>query len=153
NPPAKHLTSYGEHYFDALIEVARHPVGAAQINKGLAAVLEVEDSAVLQEPAHDAAHSNLLTDASEVRAQGAGAAHDKVDLDSRPRRAIQCRNHRLIQQRINFCDDPCGSSAAGVVCLAVNEFDAIIGQVNRGHEQRPVIRALGASRQIVEDGV
>src|SRR5262249_49548942 len=69
NPPAKHLTSYGEHYFDALIEVARHPVGAAQINKGLATVLEVEDSAVLQEPAHDAAHSNLLTDASEVRAQ------------------------------------------------------------------------------------
>src|SRR5262249_55205511 len=140
NSTAKHVTSDGEHYFDALIKVARHPVGAAQVNQGLAAVLEVEDSAVLQEPAHDAAHSDLLTDASEARAQCAGAAYDKVDLDSRPGCAIKCLNHRLVKQRVNLCNDPSGSSASRVVCLAVNEFDAMGGQVNRGHEQRPVIR-------------
>jgi hypothetical protein len=40
-----------------------------------------------------------------------------------------------------------------MVRLAVNEFDTILSQIHRGDEQWLVIRALGASRQIIEDGV
>ena len=55
--------------FDSAIEVARHPVGAACEDVGLAtiAIFEVEDAAVFQVASQYTAHSNVFTDAFYVR--------------------------------------------------------------------------------------
>src|SRR5579863_4272235 len=47
-----------KHRFNAFVEIARHPIGAAEIQLGLAAVLEVIDAAVFQESPDDTPHSN-----------------------------------------------------------------------------------------------
>ena len=63
-------------------KIARHPVGAAEINFGLAAILEIEDAAVFQEAPDDAAHANPAADSANARDQRALAAHDQIDLHS-----------------------------------------------------------------------
>src|SRR5208282_2217871 len=60
-----------EQNFDALVQIAVHPIGAADVDFGLAAVLEVKNTAVLQEPAHDAAHADAVADAANSRPQRA----------------------------------------------------------------------------------
>src|ERR1700687_567199 len=60
-----------EQDFHALVQVARHPISAAQVDLRLAAVLEVKDSAVLEEPAHDTADVDAVADATNPRPQRA----------------------------------------------------------------------------------
>src|SRR2546430_10966831 len=50
------LPIYREHRLDAAPEVPRHPVRAGEQHLRIAAVLEVEDAAVLEEPVDDAGH-------------------------------------------------------------------------------------------------
>ncbi len=53
-------------YFYAFVEIARHPIGAAQIHLRVAAIAEDENPAVLEESADNAAHADvrlLLRDA------------------------------------------------------------------------------------------
>src|SRR6266852_1546071 len=64
-----------EHYFDALVKVARHPVGTAQIHFFLSSISEEKNTAVLQEAAYDAAHPDVIADAADSRTQGAHAAN------------------------------------------------------------------------------
>src|ERR1039458_2668576 len=45
-----------EEQLHTAVEIARHQVGAAEIDFLLAAVAEIEDAAVLQEASHDAGH-------------------------------------------------------------------------------------------------
>src|ERR1035441_397034 len=52
-----------EGYLAALEEVARHPVGRAEIDFVVAAVGEVEDARVLQKAAYDGADANPLREA------------------------------------------------------------------------------------------
>ena len=60
-----------EQDFHALMQIARHPIGAAEVDLRLAAVLEVKDSAVLKEPPHDAAHADAVAGATNSRPQRA----------------------------------------------------------------------------------
>ena len=50
----------GEDDFAALEEIARHPVGRAEIDFVVAAVGEVEDARVLEEAADDGADANAV---------------------------------------------------------------------------------------------
>ena len=71
-----------EQDFHALMQIARHPIGAAEVDLRLAAVLEVKDSAVLEEPPHDAAHADAVADATNSRSQRAYATHQQIDVHS-----------------------------------------------------------------------
>src|ERR1700732_4456796 len=53
-------------YLNTLIEVARHPVCAGDINLFIAAVLKVEDPAMLQKTPYDAAHNDIVADSGHA---------------------------------------------------------------------------------------
>ncbi len=57
--PQSRIPSW-KHDLDPLVKVARHPVGTAQIQIGLAIVLEVEDPTVLQKSSYNTAHANAI---------------------------------------------------------------------------------------------
>jgi hypothetical protein len=75
-----------EHELDSAEEVAIHPVRARAVDLLRAAVVEVEATAVLEEPADDRAHANVVRHAGHARAQAADAADDQIDVDARARR-------------------------------------------------------------------
>ena len=52
-----------EHQLDALVEVARHPVGARQVDLLVAAVQEVVDARVLEEAIDDGDDLDVVADA------------------------------------------------------------------------------------------
>ena len=75
-----------EEGLDPPIQVTGHQVGAAQVDLGIAAVLEIINAAVLEEAPDDAGHADVLADPRHARPQAADAAHDQIDLDARPAR-------------------------------------------------------------------
>ncbi len=76
----------GESRLDPAEEVARHPVGRGEPDLAVAAVLEDERAAVLEEAAHDGAHADRLRDARNAGLQAADAADEEVDRSRRPAR-------------------------------------------------------------------
>src|SRR5215467_1284771 len=67
NPLPKFRVFQRKQNLNSLVEIARHPVRAAQINVWRTAVFEVEDAAVLQKTPNDAAHSNAAANSSQPR--------------------------------------------------------------------------------------
>ena len=61
---AEHGVLDRDHHLDATMEVARHPVGARDVDLVLAAVREVEDAPVLEEAVDDRAHLDGLAHAA-----------------------------------------------------------------------------------------
>src|SRR6185437_16126823 len=72
-----------KHRLDAFVEVARHPVGAAEIQLGLAAILEEIDAAVFEEAADDAADLDPATESANSGDQRALAAYEQIDVHAR----------------------------------------------------------------------
>ena len=62
--------SHREEELDAPVEVARHPVGAREVDLLVAAVPEVEDARVLEEAVHDRDDLDRVARALEARAAG-----------------------------------------------------------------------------------
>ncbi len=91
--------------FHALVQIARHPVGAAEVDLRLAAVLEVKDAAVLEEPAHDAAHADAVADATNPRPQGANATYEQIDLHAGLRSVVEGLDNICVNQGVDLDDD------------------------------------------------
>src|SRR5262249_30093665 len=72
-----------EDHLHAAVEIARHPVGTAQVDFFAAAVGEVIDAAVLEKAPHDAAHTEAAAHAAPPGPQRAPAAHDQVNSHTR----------------------------------------------------------------------
>ena len=68
---------------DPAIEIARHPVGARQIEIGLAGVLEIVNPAVLEETADNADDADVFTQPGNFRPQAADAPDDQIDFHAR----------------------------------------------------------------------
>jgi len=85
---------------DASEKVPRHPIGAAKKDLRLAGVFKIKDSAVLQEPIHDAPHRNVFANTLEPRPQTANAAHNQINFCAGLRGAIKRLDRPLIHQRI-----------------------------------------------------
>jgi len=75
--------------FHATVEIARHPVGRAKIELFGAAVGELPEARMLEEPTDDADDANVVAHARQLRPQTADAAYNEVDLDTRLRRAVE----------------------------------------------------------------
>src|ERR1044072_6239139 len=84
----KLLVFHGRERLDPAVEVAVYPVGAADVDLLLARVLEVEDAAVFEEAADDAADAYVLRQAGDARPQHAHAADDEVNRDAGLRRQL-----------------------------------------------------------------
>ena len=79
-----------QHIFDAPVEVARHPVGRADVDlrcgvRQLVSVGEAPQPAMFEEPADDRLDVDILGKAGNAGPQAADAADDEVDLTRRPR--------------------------------------------------------------------
>ena len=57
-----------------MVQIARHQVGASQVDLFLTAVLEIIDAAVFQEAADNARHLDILADTRNSRPERAHAA-------------------------------------------------------------------------------
>src|SRR5580658_643403 len=79
NLVAEHGIAQSKDYLHALVDVSLHPVGAAQIQFGLAGVAKAEDATVLKKTSNDAAHTDPAAEPANPGPQGAGAAHDQLD--------------------------------------------------------------------------
>src|SRR5665213_478283 len=67
---------------DPTIEIAMHQVGTPDPVLVVATTAEPHDARVLEEPAENASHPNVLRQARHTRAQRAHASHDQVDRDT-----------------------------------------------------------------------
>src|SRR4051812_45611628 len=72
----------GDHHLDAVVEIARHQIRAADVDFLVAAVAEIPGAAVLEEPSDDAAHADVLAQAGNTWTQAADAAHDQVNTNA-----------------------------------------------------------------------
>ncbi len=115
NARAGRRIAHREDHLAALEEVARHPVGRAEIDFVVAAVGEVEDARVLQEAADDGAHADAFRQAFDAGPQDAEAANDQVDLDSRLRGLVERLDDRGLEQGVHLGDDVRGAAGLRVL--------------------------------------
>src|ERR1700744_5311210 len=69
-----------KHCLDAFVKVARHPVGAAQVQLGLAAVLEEIDAAVFEETTDDAANLDAAAESADPGNERELPANDQIEV-------------------------------------------------------------------------
>ena len=93
HPLPQHRVLDRDEHFDPLVEVARHPVGAAQVDLFVAAVREIKDAAVLEESPDDAAHANTVADSANAWPERADAADQQFDINARLRCLVQGYDH------------------------------------------------------------
>src|SRR5207237_9113834 len=120
-------------HLDTLVEIARHPVGAANVDLLVAAVGEVVDAAVLQKSSHDASDTNVIAHSAHARAKGTYATDDQINLHSRLRGTIQSLHDVLVEQRVHFGYDAGLASLAGMVGFAINQRNAFLGEIEGSH--------------------
>src|SRR6266567_9546134 len=82
--------------FDPAEKVSRHPIGAGEIQFGLAAIFEKIDPAVLKKTANNAKHANVIAQTRDLRPQTTNAAHDQIDRHLRRGSFIECLDDLLI---------------------------------------------------------
>ncbi len=63
---AKFLIEDRENDFDAAVEIARHEIGAAKIDVGIAPVVENIDAAMFEEAIDDASDGDVLAEARDA---------------------------------------------------------------------------------------
>src|ERR1035437_8054036 len=71
---------HGENNFHAVAQVAAHQVGAAQVDFLGSPISKIVNTAVFQEPSHDADHPDVVTHARNPGAQATNTAHEQIPL-------------------------------------------------------------------------
>src|SRR5262249_33364205 len=79
----------GRDDFDAMVEVARHQIGAADVERAPLRRLEDEETAVLEEAAENATDGDVRAELGDSRAYGADTAHEEVDFRAGLRRGVE----------------------------------------------------------------
>src|SRR6266404_3306363 len=83
---------------NAANKIARHPIGAGEIQVRLPGVFEIVDAAVLEKPSHDADDANVFAQVGNLRPEATDAAHDQVDLHSGGRGFVEFFDYTGIDQ-------------------------------------------------------
>src|SRR4030088_299719 len=99
------------------MQIARHPIGAAEVDLRLAAVLEIKDSAVFEKTAHDTAHADAFADATNPRPQRADAAHEQIDVHSCLRSAVERLDNVVVDQGVDLDNHARRTPLAGMLGL------------------------------------
>src|SRR5665811_67722 len=140
--PHQLLIFHREEQLHAAVEIARHQVGAAQIDFLLAAVAEIEDAAVLQKPPHDAGHPNGLAHPRNSGPQAADPADQQIDPNARLRGTIQTADHFGIHQRVHFENQVAFAVFGMMLDLALDQRLDPLAKVDRRHQQFQVVPLL-----------
>ena len=148
--PLQRPVQHGEGHFHAAEQVAAHPVGAGQVDIVRQVVAEVIDAAVLEKAADHGTHLDIFRQARHARLQGAGAAHDQVDLHAVGRGRIQGADHGFVHERIDFHDDAPAPARAGDLRLVADGLDDLALQAERRQPQMVQVVRLGQAGQVDE---
>jgi hypothetical protein len=111
------------HYgLDPTVQVPLHHVGRPEPDSEGTAVLssEPENPRVLQEPAHDRPHTDVLGQARHTWSKAASAPNHQVDGGTRSRCAVEGIDHLRVGQPVCFEDDTTGGARS---CLGIDGGD------------------------------
>ncbi len=112
---------------------------------------KVEDAAVLQETADDAADPDRFRKPRDARPEAADAADDQVDLHAGLRRQIEAVDHQGIDQGVGFDDDVRRPAGPGRIDLTVDVLFKLTAQPVRGDGQMmPGLRCRVARQHVKE---
>ena len=95
----------GEEDFDSAEEIAGHPIGASEVEGGIAGVFEVENPRVFEVATDDGTDSDILTNFGDSWSETADAADDEIDFDAGVGGEVEGFNEFLIDERIHLGDD------------------------------------------------
>src|SRR5262249_32757651 len=90
---------------DAMVEVARHQVGAAYVEGAPVRRLEDEEATVFEKAAENAADPNVRAQLGNARTQGADAADEQVDLRARLRRRVELVDQLGMREAVHLDPD------------------------------------------------
>src|SRR5271165_1885013 len=82
-----------EKHFDALIEIPRHPVCAAEIDLRVPAIFKLEDAAMFQKTPDNTTHPNAAANSAQTGHQRTLSADNQVNLYPSLRGAIESANY------------------------------------------------------------
>jgi hypothetical protein len=71
-----------EEHFNALVKVPGHEIRAAQVHLLVAAIAEIINPGMLQKPANNGGHFDILTDTGNSRAEAADAAYLQLNVQT-----------------------------------------------------------------------
>ena len=145
------LCFYREEQLYAVIKVTRHPVGTGKIQLLLAAVGKPEDTAVLQLPAYNTAHRNIIADALNARAQTANTAHNQINMYACGRSLVQLLDYGLVNQRVHLGDDVSLTTGTYHSNFIVNQRVNLLAQSQRRHNQLVPNRWLAVAAKQIEE--
>ncbi len=138
---------------DPAQQVAFQPVRAGAEQLRGAVIAEPVDPAVLQETADDRAHPDVVRDAGHPGAQGAGAAHDQVDLHAGLRSGIQRADHLRFVEGVHLGDDPPGAPAGRQPRFALDPLQQARVQGEGRLQQALELHPRGQPGQLLEQQV
>ena len=142
----------GDHGLDATFEVALHPVRGSDVVLGLAAVVEVENSCVLEEAADDADDAHLLGQPRDPRSQPAGIPDDQVHRDTRAGCLVEGPSGVGVLEGVELEDDSRLLAGVKVVDLTLDLLEQGGLQHHRRREELLVLAPrLVAGREVVEE--
>src|SRR6202789_2155315 len=117
-----------EDHFASLDEVPGHPVRASAVDLLVASVCEAEDSAMLQKPPDNTAHSYPFAKSFDAGAQRTHPSNDQIDLDARLRRRVECLHRASVQKSIHLGENRCRLACFGMGCLAFDQGNQMFRQ-------------------------
>lgn len=141
----------GRAHLHATNKVAAHPVGAANVELGVALVVKAEDAVVFQETADDGHHAHVLGDARHARTQTADAAHNELDLDARGRSLVELLSQHSVVQAVHLGRHGCGQARLRVGNLGVDEVAELAPHRVRRNQQLAVRKLAVVAREVLEE--
>ena len=138
------------HDLHAVLQIPALPIRAPQVHQRIARIVETEDAAVFEEPAHHAAYPNIFAVPRQIRAQTIVAPHDKIDLHAGAGRLVQPANDARIVQRVHFGDNAPVALRLVAGDLLFHQFVERLAQVPRRHQQFFVMLLRRVARQEME---
>src|SRR5262249_49633997 len=136
---------------DAVNEVARHDIGAAEEVGPLVVDLEAVEPAVLQEAAEDRTDADVLAQPFDAGDEGADRAHDEIDLRPRLGRAVQLVDDVRVGEVVDLDLDVCALARLGGRSNRPNPFDEPLLQVELCDEDLPEALRSPEPRDEVEE--
>ena len=138
------------HRLNATVQVAGHPVGAAQEHLGLAAIGEPEQPRVFQEAADHAHHPNVVAGALQARPQAAHAAHHQLDAHPRLGGLVEQGDDRRIHQGIHLGPQMAAPAGSRLLNLPPDQRLHAGAQRHRSHQQPPEGLLFGKTGEVIE---
>lgn len=137
--------------FDAVGEVAGHPIGRAHVVFLLAIVVEVEDAGVFKEAADDGDDADVFREAFDAGAETAEAADEEVGGDAGGAGAVEGIDDFAIFELVHFGGDAGGAAGGGVIDFALDHVDEAAAHFEGCDEELAIVAFEGATGEEGEE--